>query len=53
VKPIHQWVHSAAEIGRMFRSAGLQPKDAFGDIEGTPYALASPRLILLAERALP
>jgi len=50
VKPIHQWVHSAAEIGRMMASAGLEPLAAFGDLEGTPYALRSPRFISLARR---
>ena len=48
VKPFHQWVHSAAEIHRMLRSLGLEPLRAFGDLEGTPYALRSPRLIVLA-----
>lgn len=50
VKPIHQWVHSAAELRRMLSSAGLDLVSAFGDVEGTPYALGSPRLILLARR---
>jgi SAM-dependent methyltransferase len=53
VKPIHQWVHSAAEIRRMLRCAGLEPLDAFGDLEGTPYALGSPRFIVLARRVGP
>jgi len=50
VKPIHQWVHSAAEIRRMFRRAGLEPLAAFGDLEGAPYALGSPRFLGLARR---
>ena len=45
VKAIHQWVHSAAEIRRMFRRAGLEPLPPYGDIEGTPYALRSPTFI--------
>jgi SAM-dependent methyltransferase len=53
VKPIHQWVHSAAEIRRMLRCAGLEPLSAFGDLEGTPYALGSPRFIVLARRVGP
>jgi cyclopropane fatty-acyl-phospholipid synthase-like methyltransferase len=51
VKQAHQWVFSAAEILRMFRRAGLEPLDAFGDLEGTRYALRSPRLLALARRA--
>jgi SAM-dependent methyltransferase len=51
VKPIHQWVHSAGEIRRMLRQAGLEPEAAFGDLEGTPYALRSPSFIGLARRA--
>lgn len=50
VKPIHQWVHSAGEICRMFRASGLEPVEAFGDVEGTPYALGSPRFIVLATK---
>ncbi|HYM13535.1 MAG TPA: hypothetical protein VEU62_22535 [Bryobacterales bacterium] len=53
VKPIHQWVHSAAEIRRMLRRAGLEPLAAFGDLEGAPYALGSPRFIVLARRVAP
>ena len=48
VKPIHQWVHSAAEIQRMLRRAGLEPLAFFGDLEGAPYVLGSPRFIALA-----
>lgn len=51
VKPIHQWVHSAAEIRRMFRRAGLEPLDVFGSVEGDPYALGSPRFIASTIRA--
>lgn len=50
VKPIHQWVHSAAEIRRMLRRSGLEPLSAFGDFEGAPYVLRSPRFIALARR---
>jgi cyclopropane fatty-acyl-phospholipid synthase-like methyltransferase len=53
VKPIHQWVHSAAEIRRMLRRAGLEPVAAFGDIDGAPYVLGSPRLISVARRVGP
>jgi ubiquinone/menaquinone biosynthesis C-methylase UbiE len=53
VKPIHQWVHSAAEIHRMLRRAGLEPVAAFGDLEGAPYVLGSARFIVIARRAAP
>ncbi len=53
VKPIHQWVHSAAEIRRMFSRSGLEPLTVFGDFEGARYALGSPRFIGLARRAGP
>jgi DNA-binding CsgD family transcriptional regulator len=50
VKPIHQWVHSAAEIRRMLWRSGLEPVAAFGDLEGSPYVLGLPRFIVLAQR---
>ena len=50
-KPIHQWVHTAGEIRRMMRRAGMEPMEAFGDLEGAPYALGSPRFIGLARRS--
>jgi len=50
VKPIHQWVHSAAEIRRMLSRAGLELTAAFGDLEGGEYHAGSPRLIALAKR---
>jgi cyclopropane fatty-acyl-phospholipid synthase-like methyltransferase len=53
VKPIHQWVHSAAEIRRMLWRSGLEPLEAFGDLEGARYALGSPRFIILARRVGP
>jgi SAM-dependent methyltransferase len=51
VKPTHQLVHSTAEIRRMFIHAGLEWVAAFGDLEGSPYRLGSPRLLALARRA--
>ena len=51
VKPIHQWVHSAAEIRRMLTSAGLAVQAAFGDIDEQPYKLGAPHLIVLCERS--
>ncbi len=50
VKAIHQWVHSAAEIGRMFRGAGLEPIAAFGGTNGEPFELGARRLILAGRR---
>ncbi|HKR27579.1 MAG TPA: hypothetical protein VJS11_08990, partial [Acidobacteriaceae bacterium] len=50
VKATHQWVHSAGEIRRMMRRSGLEPLEAFGDVDGSDYALGTPRLILLGRR---
>jgi SAM-dependent methyltransferase len=50
VKPIHQWVHTAAELRRMFADAGIEPLEAFGGLAGERYELRSPRLILVGER---
>lgn len=48
VKHAHQWVLGASEICRMLRQAGFETIEFLGDLEGTPYALRSPRLIALA-----
>jgi SAM-dependent methyltransferase len=50
VKPIHQWVHSAAEIRRMLRASNMEPLDCFGGLDGEPYVLGAPRFIVLASR---
>jgi cyclopropane fatty-acyl-phospholipid synthase-like methyltransferase len=50
VKHLHQWVHSAGEIRRMLQGSGLEPVEAYGDVEGTAFGLGSPRLIALARR---
>jgi cyclopropane fatty-acyl-phospholipid synthase-like methyltransferase len=50
VKPIHQWVHSAAELRRMLSRSGLEPLAAFGNLEGGLYALGSPRFVALTRR---
>jgi SAM-dependent methyltransferase len=50
VKHAHQWVLSAAEIGRMLRRAGFDSVDCLGDLDGAVYALRSPRLIAIARR---
>ena len=44
-------VHTAAELLRMLRDAGLEPVATYGAADGTPYALGSPRLLVVAERA--
>ena len=53
VKPIHQWVHSAAEIRRMLVRTGLEPLAAFGNFEGGRYMVGSPRFIVLARATEP
>jgi cyclopropane fatty-acyl-phospholipid synthase-like methyltransferase len=50
VKHLHQWVHSAGEVRRMLQASGLEPVEAYGDVEGTPFGLGSPRLIALTQR---
>ena len=49
-KPIHQWVHSAAEIVRMTRAAGFETSAAFGNVDGSPFALHAQRLILIVDK---
>jgi ubiquinone/menaquinone biosynthesis C-methylase UbiE len=49
-KPIHQWVHSAAEIVRMLRAAGFELSAAFGNVDGSPFALRSQRLIIIVDK---
>jgi hypothetical protein len=34
----------------MLRGAGLEPLDAYGDLDGSLFALGSPHLIALARR---
>lgn len=52
VKPIHQWVHSAAEVRRMLERSGLELTGAYGGIDGSPYELRSPRLLAVSKRIL-
>ncbi len=49
-KPSHLWIHSAAEIARMLKRAGMEPIQLLGGIDGSPYTLGSPRLIAIARR---
>lgn len=53
VKQAHQWVLAAGEIVDMLRQAGFDAVECFGDLDGTPYALRSPRLLAVATRAAP
>lgn len=43
-------VHTAAELLRMLCDAGLEPVATYGAADGAPYALGSPRLLVVAER---
>jgi SAM-dependent methyltransferase len=43
-------VHTVGELRSMLRDAGLEPLAAYAAPDGAPYALGSPRLILVAER---
>lgn len=43
-------VHPAHELAALFREAGFSPITAYGDFDGQPYTLTSPRLILVGQR---
>ncbi|WP_214401833.1 class I SAM-dependent methyltransferase [Pseudonocardia lacus] len=45
-----QHVYTAAEVVRLVRGAGFGGVELFGDPDGAPYALGSPRLLLVARR---
>jgi SAM-dependent methyltransferase len=42
--------YTLTELARMLAEAGLTLVQTWGDYDGSPYALDSPRLVLLAER---
>lgn len=44
-------VHTVAEIRRMLEAAGLVTRSLFGSFDKIPYALGSPRLLVVAEKA--
>jgi SAM-dependent methyltransferase len=44
-------VHPAHEIAALFRETGFSPVTAYGDFDGQPFTLTSPRLILVGRRA--
>ncbi|WP_433223089.1 class I SAM-dependent methyltransferase [Dactylosporangium sp. CS-047395] len=45
-----QHVYTAAEVVRLVREAGFTGTDLYGDPDGTPFGLGSPRLLLVARR---
>jgi SAM-dependent methyltransferase len=45
-----QHVYTAAEVVRLVREAGFTGTDLYGDPDGTPFRLGSPRLLLVATR---
>lgn len=47
-RPSSSYVLTVNEICRMHVAAGLQPEDLLGSINGEPYQLGSPRLILVS-----
>jgi SAM-dependent methyltransferase len=50
-RPTSSYVHTVAALRRMQSDAGLKPLELLDSIEGEPYQLNSPRLILIAEKA--
>ena len=45
-----QHVYTAAEVSRLVTEAGFTDVARYGDADGTPYRLGSPRLLLVARR---
>jgi SAM-dependent methyltransferase len=45
-----QHVYTAAEVGRLVTAAGFGTVERYGDPDGTPFRLGSPRLLLVARR---
>jgi SAM-dependent methyltransferase len=45
-----QHVYTAAEVGRLVSAAGFTELRWFGDPDGSPFRLGSPRLLLVARR---
>ncbi len=50
-RPSSSFVFTVAELCHLHREAGLEPEQLLGSIEGTPFTLGSPRLILVSVRA--
>jgi len=49
-RPTSSFVFTVAELCHLHREAGLEPVDLLSSIEGAPYTLGSPRLILTSRR---
>ena len=49
-RPTSSYVFTAAELCHLHREAGLEPVQLLGSFEGAPFALGSPRLILVSSR---
>jgi hypothetical protein len=45
-----QWVYTAGEVRAMLEQAGFAVVAAHGGVDGSPFALGAPLLILVAER---
>lgn len=46
-----QWVFTIREIGEMLREAGLDVVACYGGVDGSPFAVGNPVLVLVAARA--
>jgi len=49
-RPSSSYVFTVSELCRMFTQAGLQPAKLLGSVNGEPYQMGSPRLIVVAEK---
>jgi len=49
-RPSSSYVLTVSELCRMHVEAGLHPIDLLGSVNGEPYQLGSPRLILVSEK---
>jgi SAM-dependent methyltransferase len=45
-----QHVYTAAEVTRLVTAGGFTDVERYGDVDGSPYRLGSPRLLLVARR---
>ena len=44
------WVYTVAELGRMLERAGLHVRERLASVDGQPYRLGQPTLLLVAEK---
>lgn len=49
-RPTASYVFTCGELCRMHRNAGLVPTELLGSIQGEPFQLGSPRLILVSKK---